>query len=299
MKNFKNVIALVLGVAIADIATSATAQGNKQGFATAVRVEGIVTYSLGKGQPEYPLVAGKYLPPGSIVFTKDNGVADLVLGKSIDLPQAKWAPERISPAPDAAVRGYVTYKPSTDQNAIRLTPNSTMAIDKLTIVDTGSDSVSDTELDLQKGKIFASVRKLSGASQYIVKLPNGVAGVRGTLFSISVDGGVACFESTGGGVILAVTLSDGTSKTFVVAPGQLLDPTTGQPATISPQLNRVLHEVFAALRTTYFQVVNFEEDHTEHHISPTSGHGDHGDHGDNNQGDQNNQGGLGDFIQTI
>ena len=75
---------------------AASAQNTKQGFATAVRVEGNVTYSLGVGQAEHPLVAGKYLPPGSIVFTHDNGVADLVLGKTVDLPQAKWSPERIS-----------------------------------------------------------------------------------------------------------------------------------------------------------------------------------------------------------
>jgi hypothetical protein len=272
MKNFKIVLAAIVGIAIAGIATTASAQqATKQGYATAVRVEGIVTYSLGKGQPEYPLVAGKYLPPGAIIFTKDNGVCDLILGKSVDLPQAKWAPDRISPAPDAAVRGYVTYKPTADQNAVRLTPNSTLAIDKLSIVDTGADTVADTELDLQKGKIFASVRKLSGASQYIVKLPNGVAGVRGTMFSISVDGSVACFESTGGGVILALTLADGSSKTFVIAPGYLMDPTTGQPATMTPQLQHVLKDVFDALRTTYFQVVNFEFDHTGCFISPTTG----------------------------
>jgi hypothetical protein len=174
------------------------------------------------------------------------------------------------------VRGFVTYRPSADQNAIRLTPNSTLAIDKLTIVDTGSDSVSDTELDLKKGKIFASVRKLSGASQYIVKLPTGVAGVRGTLFSISVDGAVACFESTGGGVILALTLANGSTQTFVVGPGQLLDPATGQPAVISTQLNKILEEVFDALRTTYFHEVDFEHDHNGDHISPTSGHHDDG-----------------------
>lgn len=272
MKNFKSVLAAILCAAIASVAASASAQNTKQGYVTAVRVQGIVTYSLGKDQPEHPLVAGKYLPPGAIVFTKDNGVADLVLGKFVDLPQAKWAPERISLAPDAQVRGFVTYKPTADQNAIRLTPNSTLAIDKLTIVDTGSDTVSDTELDLKKGKIFASVRKLSGASQYIVKLPNGVAGVRGTLFSISVDGTVACFESKNGGVILALTLPDGSNKTFLIAEGQLLDPATGTPAAISPQLNKILDQVFKALRTTYFQVVNFEYDHTDRRVSPTTGH---------------------------
>lgn len=285
MKIFKTVLAAIFCVTLAGIASAQ----DKQGYATVVRVEGDVTYSLGKGQPEHPLVAGKYLAPGAIIFTKDNGVADLILGKAVDLPQSKWTPDRISPAPDAAVRGYVTYKPSADQNAIRLTPHSTLAIDKLNIVDTGADTVSDTELDLQKGKIFASVRKLSGASQYIVKLTNGVAGVRGTLFSISADGTVACFESTAGGVILAVALPGGPTQTFVIAPGQLFDPANGGgPANISPELNRILERVFDALRTTYFQVVNFEYDHTGCFISPISGH-----IGNNNGGGGGGGGGEG------
>ena len=64
MNHFKTAIAAIVGIALAGIATTtASAQNTKQGYATVVRVEGNVTYSLGKGQPEYPLVAGKYLAP--------------------------------------------------------------------------------------------------------------------------------------------------------------------------------------------------------------------------------------------
>lgn len=284
MKFSKSVLAAFLCVAIAGIAASASAE--KQGYITAVRVQGNVTYSLGPNQPQYPLVAGKFLDPGSIVYTKDNGVVDLVLGKAVDLPQAPWSPSRISPSPDFAVRGYVSYKPNTDQNSIRLTPNTTLAVDKLSIVDTGSDTVSDTELDLQKGKIFASVRKLSGASQYLVKIPNGVAGVRGTLFSITVDGIVACFESSGGGVLLAITLPSGASQTFLIGPGELLDPSSGQPAQLSPQMMSALEKVFIALRTSYFASVSFDYDLTQVHISPVAGNGQGQNQGGNQGGNQ-------------
>ncbi|HEX7653746.1 MAG TPA: FecR family protein [Verrucomicrobiae bacterium] len=276
MNQLKRIFTAVFCTAAALVVLTASAQNAKQGFATCVRVEGIVTYSLGVGQPESPLVAGKYLPAGAIIYTKDNGVCDLILGKSIDLPQARWSPERVSLAADSNVRGYVTYKPSADQNAIRLTPDSTLAIDKLMVVDTGSDSVSDTELDLKKGKIYASVRKLSGASQYLVKIPTGVAGVRGTLFSISVDGSVACFESHGGGVILALTLPGGATQTFVIAAGMFLNPVTGAPAQISPQVGQVLKAVFNAIRTTYFQQVSYEYDHCGDHFSTTTGNHDNG-----------------------
>ena len=50
------------------------------------------------------------------------------------------------------------------------------------------DTISDTELDLQKGRIFYSVKKLSAESKYLVKIPNGIAGVRGSQGFISADG---------------------------------------------------------------------------------------------------------------
>jgi hypothetical protein len=271
MKSYKSILAAVVCSAIASVAITASAQDTKQGFITVARVEGIATYSLGAGQPEMPLVAGKYLAPGSIIFTKDNAIVDIVLGKEVNLPQAKWAPDRISPAADSPVRGLISYSPSTDQNAIRITPNSALAIDKLRVADTGADTVSDTELDLKQGRIFASVRKLSGASQYIVKLPNGVAGVRGTLFSIGADGSVACYESTGGGVILALTFDGGATKTFLVEPGQSFSPGSTSPTPLSPEVLHDLSNIFKALRTSYYAAVSFDFDHTQTHITPTSG----------------------------
>jgi hypothetical protein len=63
-----------------------------------------------------------------------------------------------------------------EQNVVRLSGGTTLKIDTLTVSDTGADTVSDTELDLQAGRIFASVKKLSDTSKYLVKIPNGIAG---------------------------------------------------------------------------------------------------------------------------
>jgi hypothetical protein len=118
-----------------------------------------------------------------------------------------------------------------------------------------------------------------------VKVPNGVAGVRGTLFSIDVDGNVACYESTGGGVILSVTIG-GVTSTYVIQPGYLMQQGGSSPAPISPELQTILKRVFDVLRTTYFQTVNYEFDRTGCFISPTSGNGQ--GQNNNNQG-QNQQ----------
>ena len=279
MKNIKTLFAVVLLAALAVSANQAQAQPSKPGFATAIRVRGIVTYSYGDGK-WYPLVPGKYLPPGSSIHTGDNGTADIILGKSLELPQAKWVPERIGQAPDAPVRGMITYKPSAEQNMVRLIPDTTLSIDRLTTTDTGADTVSDTELDLKEGKIFASVKKLSGASQYLVKIPNGVAGVRGTWFSLGADGGVAVFESKSGGLLLAATLH-GVPQTVQVNEGQMFVPALtpppgggGGPPTTIPipvELQQTLNQIFKSLKTVFFQQVSVANDNTTTHVSAVNG----------------------------
>lgn len=299
MKNLKTTfIAIALGVLAASV-SSVQAQQSRPGFATAIRTQGIVTYSLGDGK-WYPLVPGKTLPPGSSIHTGENGTVDIILGKSVELPQAKWTPDRISQAPDSPVRGMVTYKPSAEQNMIRLIPNSTLQIDRLNTTDTGADTVSDTELDLKEGKIYASVKKLSGASQYLVKIPNGVAGVRGTWFSLGADGGVAVYESKNGGLLMAVTFH-GQTFTVQVNEGQMFVVTDatggsggGQPTTIPipAELQKTLKQIFDAVKTIYVQQVQYADDKTATtHVSATSGLGSGGTGGSGGSGGSGGEGG--------
>ena len=212
----------------------------------------------------------KRLTAGSTIRTGDGGIVDVVLGKQIDFPQSAKAPDRISYAADAPVRGLIASKPSEVQNVIRLTPGTMLAIDKLTTVDTGADTVSDTELDLQQGKIFASVKKLSATSQYLVKIPNGIAGVRGTEFSVSADGATAVFESDTGGLVLSLTIG-GVTTTYVLQAGQMLEPASGGTAPISPGFEGILSGIFASLKTTYNVVVNFDYNNNNLYISSLTG----------------------------
>jgi hypothetical protein len=268
MKKIQSIVGIALCGIILGAACTASAEVSKRGYATVVRVQGLVSYTLGDNV-WHPLVPGKYLPAGSSIRTGDNGVADVVLGQAVEFPQAGGVPDRISLASDSAVRGMVAYKPAVRQNAIRLTPNTFLTIDKLTTGDTGADTVSDTELDLKKGKIFASVKKLSGASQYMVKIPNGIAGVRGTEFSIGADGATAVFSTHGNdGLVLSVTLPGGVSQTFVLGTAQAYDPVTGRPTAVSPAVLQILSEVFPALKTAYIEVVNYDTDPTQHYVSP-------------------------------
>lgn len=288
MKKLQTLLAAAMAGAVF-AAVSVSAQPAMQGYGTVVRVEGKASYSLGDNM-WHPLQAGKYLPVGATIRTSDNGTVDVVLGKEVMLPQSPGQPDRISFAPDAPVRGMINCKPSVEQNVIRVTPNTVIAIDKLTITDTGADTVSDTELNLKQGKIYASVKKITGASQYLIKLPNGIAGVRGTLFGISATGEIECFESEGGGVVLSLVGSDGLPKTFLVSPGQMFSP-SGGTSPIPADLNNALQNIFHALRTIYFQVVNFSFDHTQTYVSPTQGNNGHHRGGGNSGNGGGNGGG--------
>jgi hypothetical protein len=274
MKKLQKILFAVVCGALA-VAT-ASAQPTTQGVGTVVRVQGLASYSLDGGSKWIPLVAGQHLPPGSQLRTGYNGVVDVILGKAINLPQADWRPDRIAPAADAPVRGLVSYKPSAEQNVVRLTPDSTLAIEKLTIIDTGADSVGDTEISLTQGKIFASVKKLSATSQYLVKTKNGVAGVRGTLFSITADGATVVFEThQGGGLVLSWTSSGGTTSTILIGAGFQFDPNGGgaSPSPLSTEELHALQQVFSAVRTIYEQVMDFTMDRTVIDISTTRGTG--------------------------
>ena len=284
MKHIQTIVSTAICGLILTLAGAVCAQSTQPGVATVVRIVGAAKYSLGNGV-WHPLVAGKILAAGAVLQTEHNATVDIVLGKKILMPQANPLPDRISLASDADVRGYISYKPTAEQNAIRMTGDTVLAIDKLTVSDTGVDTVSDTELDLRKGGIYNSVKKLSGASQYLIKIPNGIAGVRGTLFYIDATGRCIVYKNS---VVLSIIGPDGKPITVVVGEGNQFDPKNlgnGQPGAgpsgispFPPGLSDELDQIFAALRTLYYGEVNYTYDSTECHISPTTGHTPGGHH---------------------
>ncbi len=261
-------LAIACGLALA---VSGSAQDIKQGLATVVRVTGEASYTLESGPNAkwIPLVAGKILQAGATIKTEPDAMVDVVLGAKIDMPQAQATPDRIGLAPDSAVRGMVDYRPSVEQNMVRLSGDTTLKIDKLTVSDTGVDTVSDTELDLKHGRIFASVKKLSAASQYLVKIPNGIAGVRGTLFAIDWLGWCACIKNS----VLESVLVDGKPVTVLVREGNQFNPQGGgQTLPLTPDLIYLFRQIAIALDTLYVPQVSFAFDRTALcFVSPTSG----------------------------
>jgi hypothetical protein len=270
MKNTQFLFAAaVCGLVMSFTGVASADDSMKQGVATVVRVKGQASYTLGGSDSWHPLVPGKILLAGSTISTKPDAIVDVVLGKQALMPQAQPAPDRISPAADAPVRGMISCQPSVEQNIIRLSGGTTLKIDTLTTSDTGVDTVSDTELDLQAGRIFASVKKLSDTSKYLVKIPNGIAGVRGTKFTLDSDGSAACIEHS---VWLAFGGSGGTPTTVEVAQNTQYDPASGKTSPISPEILSQLQGVALAAGTTYQVNVSYAVNLAQlTQITPTSG----------------------------
>ena len=266
MKYIPSLICTAISGLFFMLAVNSPAQSAQQGVATVVRVQGGASYSLGDGQ-WHPLVAGKTLTAGAVISTTPDGMVDVVLGQSVAMPQAAPAPDKVSYAADPEVRGLVAYKPSAEQNVVRLLGGTVLAIDKLTVSDTGLDTVSDTELDLQKGKIFASVKKSSAASQYFIKIPNGIAGVRGTFLVLGADGTCGVSGQSGHSVVLSLKIN-GQLTTVTIDPGYFFNPATGQVTMLSDDLVKWFVANSAALQTLYWQIFSFSFDRTLCHVSP-------------------------------
>jgi FecR protein len=267
MKNIRFLVAAAICGLVMAFAANVQAK-IKPASATVVRVQGVARYSLGDNQ-WHPLVAGQILHAGAVIQTAVNSSADLVLaGNSVQFPQASSVPRTIGTPTAPLEQGYTSYTPKAEQNVIRMGPDSILAIDKLTVADTGADSVSDTELDLRAGRIYANVKKMSAASQYIIKIPNGVAGIRGSCGSLGADGSVQWLR---GEIVLSVIGSDGQPHTVTVDGGFAYNPHTGKVEHLSRDVRLALEQLGVSVQTLYVENITFANDVTTVFVSPTRG----------------------------
>lgn len=136
--------ALVFAVALWVSPAQAQTQPGK---AVVRSITGVASHST-DGSTFVPLKAGAVLPPGTTIKTAPQSTVDLFLGHSAGV--------------------------------VRILEDTTLSIDKLALTDTGADTVVDVQMNLPEGTMLFNVNKLSAASKYEIKVPNGVAGIRGT-----------------------------------------------------------------------------------------------------------------------
>jgi ferric-dicitrate binding protein FerR (iron transport regulator) len=177
MKRIQSILALSLILAIAGFTTLVGAAGAVREMKATVRaVHGDVQYKQGAG--EYKKVRpNDELPGNATIKTGPNSNADLI----------------------------VNGRTST----VRIEAGTEMTLEKMEAFGPTSQADSQTTLNLHHGDVLGSVRKLSAASKYQVATPNGVAGIRGTDFQVSVT-----ISQTG---IISVTITSVTGTVVATA----------------------------------------------------------------------------------
>jgi hypothetical protein len=268
--------ASVLALAVMSLATQAMAQTTILS-SKVVRLKGAARYSV-DGKTWQRLERGTILKPGTVIQTAEDSYVDVQMGT-----------REVKPATPVLNNGTLYQPQEPAANVVRIFESSVLAIDKLTSTPTGVDNVEETQLDLRAGRIMGSVKKLSAASKYEVKIPNGVAGIRGTTYVISSSGVIKVLE---GSVVIAIVSADGSVVTKVVSAGYQYDPMTQTlsqiPAVELKTLIAIESQVGGPLPSPPTYIV---KNPTIIYISPLGGENGQGQNG-NGQG-QNGQGGGG------
>ena len=171
------------------------------------------TASYSAGGTWQPLKENMILSQGTIIKTDADSTVDLLLYSSF--------------------------------TALRLTPNSSLRLDKLNTEAGYLTPVTDTTLTLLSGSIAGTQRKLAAPSRFQINVAGGVATIVGTEYFVRSDGAVTV---TSGTVSLNLNRpGNGGSVKVTVPAGFSFDPTTGQ---VVPTTSAYLHNIIAHITTT-------------------------------------------------
>jgi len=213
MRQIRNFVA---GIAVLTFASIVTASAQSDdGIAKVVAKGGDARYFVPGDSTPHDIKVGMILKPGVTIQTASGmgNFVDIVLNNA-----SAVAPS--APSPSAVAH----WQPKAQQDGVRVNENTVLVIDKLSRTQTGADVVTDTEMDLKAGTILGTVKKLTPTSKYEVKIPNGVAGIRGTIFWLSASGILKVLD---GSVVIAYVGSGGNVITQIVNFGEQFDINTG------------------------------------------------------------------------
>jgi hypothetical protein len=153
MKRFQTIAAYFLILALAGVSSLKSAEpGRMQGRAVVRTVHGHATYSFGGVNND--LKPGMKLEAGVTVIT----------------------------GPDS----YVYLSVNGSMSAVRVSADTTLVLEKMDRIGAGREGDTETMLNLEAGSILGQVKKVSANSRYEITTPHGVAGIRGTDWSVTV-----------------------------------------------------------------------------------------------------------------
>lgn len=257
----QRLLAGVVAVAMFSMALRANAEDIAQSIIV-TKISGGARYSMDGGRTFIGLHQGDILKPGALIQTSEKGTVDVILGEPHGVVATPIASPVSSPSA-MANGGGGGPRTAPKANVIRILPNSVLTVDKLTLERTGMDEVSDTQLDLKAGTIIGNVKKLSAASRYEIKIPNGVAGIRGTIYMIGANGAVYVLR---GSVVVSYVDGQGQLHTVTVSAGYGYNPISQVTTPLGPGEIRHLEEIYTGPPNT--PPIDYTKNRTVIHISP-------------------------------
>jgi len=172
-------------------------------------IAGDARYSS-KGGPYQPLSVGQRLYSGDSIKTGAGSHVDLDVGANVGI--------------------------------VQVTPQSTFVLDKLTVTEAGPDRLTETQLKVEMGAIYAKINKLGKGSRYEIATPKGIAGIRGSAAYVNADCKVTMVDGLAG---VAFPTPAGPVDTYLVHAGETVSPTDKPPHPASPD---ELRDIVEALR---------------------------------------------------
>jgi len=239
---------------------SASAQST-DGIAKVVAKMGDARYFVAGDSTPHEVKVGMILKPGVTIQTASGmgNYVDIVLNNASATAAPSGSPSEIA-----------NWQPKADQDGIRVFENTILAVDKLSRTSTGADTVTDTEMDLKAGSILGTVKKLTPTSKYEVKIPNGVAGIRGTVYFLSASG---ILRVVTGSVVVAYVGPGGNVITQLVNAGEQFDTNTGLVTPIDVNVLQSLSRIAFGFREVFIHPITFiAPDERVYFVSPVRGH---------------------------
>ncbi|HTD68536.1 MAG TPA: FecR family protein [Candidatus Limnocylindria bacterium] len=189
--------------------SSALAQASVERVGRVNAIAGSATYSP-KGGAFVPLSVATKLHQGDTIKTGPGSHVDVDLGGNVGV--------------------------------VQVAPRSTFVLDKITTTDAGAETLTQTELRVDSGAVYAKINKLAKGSRYEISTPKGIAGIRGTAAYVSADGRVTVLD---GIAAVAYPNAAGGVDTYIVHAGETVAPDDRPPHPASPEQ---LREAVEALR---------------------------------------------------
>jgi hypothetical protein len=193
----------------------------------AVIVSGIAVALFGATLVQQPLFAAEGPNQTRARVRVVHGTAEYSVG-------GQWQGLRPNMELDAGTQirtgpdSYVSLNVNGLRSSVKVSQNTTITLSKMDSMGRGADSDSDTSMKLDSGTVLGQVKKLSANSRYEIETPNGVAGIRGTDFVVSVvpqpNGTFLVTFTSVTGTVVASAVVDNTTVVKVLTAGQSWSP---------------------------------------------------------------------------